>query len=97
MAQVLHPSSDLLGFGFRDLKYKGKLILSPHTASLKCEMAHGPGRDSGSSKCSLKVCISDTVPEPTGRGLAGTGGLSNAGSSEHHREGRAVGSPLGSR
>lgn len=69
MAQVLHPSSDLLGFSFRDLKYKGKLILSPHTASLKCEMAHGPGRDSGSGRCSLKSASVTPFLNPLGVGL----------------------------
>lgn len=69
VAQVLRPSSDLLGFGFRDLKYKGKLTLSPHIASLKCEMAHGPGRDSGSSRCSLEAASVTLLLSPLSVGL----------------------------
>lgn len=43
------------------------------------------GTQGRSSKCSLKVCISDTSPEPTECGVVGTGGLSNAGSSQHRQ------------
>lgn len=94
MAQVFNPSFSLLGFGFKDHQCKVKwILLAPCTASLKREMAYGPGGDSrvvgvGSESASVTPLLN-----PVGVGCRNSG-LSDAGSSQHHMEGKAVGSPL---
>ena len=93
MAQVFNPSSGLLGFGFKDHQRKVKWILAPCMASLKREMAYGPGGDSRVVGVASKSASGTPLSKPVGVGCRNSG-PSNAGSSHHHMEGRAVGSPL---
>lgn len=95
MAQVFNPSFSFLGFGFKDhqCKVKYPFLLAPCMASLKREMAYGPGGDSGVVGVGSKSASVTPLLNPAGVGCRNSG-LSNAGSSQHHMEGRAVGSPL---
>lgn len=87
------PSSGLLGFGFKGHQCRVKWILSPCMASLKHETAYGPGRDSGLVGVASKAASGTPLSKPVGVGCRNSG-PSNAGSSQHHMEGRAAGSPL---
>lgn len=94
MAQVFNLSFSLLGFGFKDHQCKVKWIPpAPCMASLKHEMAYGPGGDSRVVDVGSKSASVTPLLNTVGVGCRNSW-LSSAENSQHHMEGRAVGSPL---